>query len=53
MEKLLTVEEVANILSLNKNTILRFIKEKSLKAFKVGHQYRIKESDLTEFTKGE
>ena len=50
IEKLLTPEEVAEILSLNIMTIYRYIKQGKLKALKVGtSQYRVKESVLKAF----
>ena len=52
MEKLYTVKEIAEALSLNKMTVQRFIKEKKIKAVKVGREYRVKESDYNEFIKG-
>ncbi len=49
IEKLYNVDEVAEELQLNKQTVLRFIREKKLKAIKVGRTYRIKEIFLDEF----
>ncbi len=39
-EELLTVEEVANYLQVNRYTIYRFLAQKNLPAFKVGNQWR-------------
>ena len=39
-EELLTVEEVADYLHVNRYTIYRFIAQKKLPAFKVGNQWR-------------
>ena len=39
-EKLLTVEEVADYLHVNRYTIYRFLAQKKLPAFKVGNQWR-------------
>ena len=50
IEQMYTVEEVAKFLSFSQITIYRAIKEKKIKALKVGKsQYRIKESDLKAF----
>ncbi len=43
---LYTVEEVAKLLHLNKETVLRFIREKKIKGIKVGRKCLVKESDL-------
>lgn len=52
IEKMYTVEEIANILSLNQMTIWRAIKAKKLKAYKIGKQYRIKEKDYNKYIQG-
>ncbi len=41
-EKLLTLEQVAEYLNVNKFTIYRFLAQKQLPAFKVGNQWRFK-----------
>jgi excisionase family DNA binding protein len=41
-EKLLTLEQVAEYLSVDKFTIYRLLAEKGLPAFKVGNQWRFK-----------
>jgi excisionase family DNA binding protein len=46
MEKLYKAKEVSEILKLNEQTILRFIREGKLKAAKAGRQYLIKEQDI-------
>jgi len=46
MEKLYNVDEVAEILRIHKETVLRFCRESKIKASKIGREYRIKESDL-------
>ena len=51
MEVFLTVEEVANKLKVCKRTIIRHIKDKKLRASKVGH-WRIAEKDLEAFFDG-
>lgn len=52
LEKLYTPEQIAEMLSLTKITIYRYIKEKKIKSIKIGNQYRIKESDYNDFIKG-
>lgn len=47
--KLYSVKEVADILDMNPETIKRYIHREELKAYKVGREWRIKESDLEEF----
>lgn len=51
MDKLYTVNEVSEILNVHPNTIRLWIKDKSLKAVKVGKQWRVKEIDLQGFIK--
>ncbi|MBI2087478.1 MAG: helix-turn-helix domain-containing protein [Deltaproteobacteria bacterium] len=43
---LLTSEEAAEILQISKRTLLRMIQRKEVPAFKVGGQWRIRESRL-------
>ena len=45
IEKLLTIEEVADILRVSNRTIVRYIESGKLKASKIG-VWRIKESDV-------
>jgi excisionase family DNA binding protein len=47
--RLLTVSEVANILRVSNMTVYRLVKSGQLPAIKVGKNYRIKESDVSEF----
>lgn len=50
MEKeLLSVDEVSKILTVHPITVRRYIKEKKIKASKVGGQWRVKVSDLKDF----
>jgi excisionase family DNA binding protein len=49
VNKLLTPEDVAEVLQLHHLTILKFIKKKTLKSIKLGRIYRIREEDLNEF----
>lgn len=48
IEKLLTIEEVADILRVSTRTILRYIDSGKLKASKIG-VWRIKEADVHQF----
>lgn len=47
-EKVLTVKEAARTLRVSDRTIMRYIKAKRLRAFKIG-QWRIKRSDIDSF----
>ena len=49
MERMYTVEEVAQILNLSKMTVRTYIKCDQLKANKIGRRYRIKQEDLNYF----
>jgi excisionase family DNA binding protein len=49
MEKLLTTQEVADYLGLTRRTIYTFVQEGTLRAVKVGREWRIKESELEAF----
>lgn len=49
VERLLTPEQVAKALQLHHLTVLKFIKNKSLKSIKLGRIYRIREADLQAF----
>jgi len=48
-EELCTVEAAAERLKLHKKTVLRFLRERRLRATKIGKQYRILRSDLDAF----
>ena len=48
-KKYLTVEQVAEILQVHWQTILRYIRKGQLKAFKIGKGYRITDADLGNF----
>lgn len=50
-EKFYTINEVAELLDMHHKTIRKFITEGSLKANKVGKQWRISEHDLNSFMK--
>ena len=45
IEKLLTIEEVADVLRVSTRTIIRYIESGKLKASKIG-VWRVKESDV-------
>jgi excisionase family DNA binding protein len=47
--KLLTVNEVADILRVSNMTIYRLVKSGQLPAIRVGKNYRIKESDVNDY----
>ena len=44
-----TVYEVAETLKLDAETIRRYINSKKIRAYKIGKEWRVKESDLLEF----
>jgi excisionase family DNA binding protein len=47
--RLLTVNEVADLLRVSRMTVYRLIKEGSLKALRVGRNYRLREDDVDEY----
>lgn len=49
MEQLYTIDEVARMLRLHRNTVKRKIDAGELVAMQVGREYRIRESDLTAY----
>lgn len=51
MEQLFNVNQAAFILKVHPLTIRRYIKERKLKAIKVGGNIRIRESELQEFNR--
>ena len=51
MENILTVQQVADKLHVGVLTIRRYIKAKKLPASRIGKEYRILESDLSNFLK--
>lgn len=53
MEKLYTPEEVAVNLKVSRKTIYNWIQEGRLRAVKIGHFWRISESELNRLLKGE
>jgi len=48
-KKYYTVNEIANVLNLHQKTIQRYIREKKLKANKIGKAWRIEEKELETF----
>lgn len=44
--QVLTPEEVATVLKLSKNTVYKLLRNKSIPAVKIQHQYRILKSEL-------
>lgn len=50
-DKILTVEEVAEILKLGKTTVYRLLRSRQIPAVKIQHQYRVLESELFEWFK--
>jgi excisionase family DNA binding protein len=49
---LLTLAEAATILQLSKRTLLRMIQQRQVPAFKVGGQWRIRESQFRRWVEG-
>ncbi|HKF36107.1 MAG TPA: helix-turn-helix domain-containing protein [Ktedonobacteraceae bacterium] len=45
----LTVEQIAKQLGMSSETVLRWIRKKQLKAYKLGRDYRVKKEDYQEF----
>ncbi len=52
MEKFLTLKEVAEKLSVHRETIVRYIKEGRIPAIKLKRTWRIPEDELEQFTRG-
>ena len=48
-EKLLTINEITEILKVSKLTVYRYIKAGKLPAYKVGRDYRIKQQEFDKF----
>ena len=49
--KLYTLQEVANILRVSRQTIYNYVTAKKLRATKFGKEYRVTAEDLQEFIK--
>jgi excisionase family DNA binding protein len=47
--RLLTVNEVADLLRVSRMTVYRLIKEGQLAAIRVGRSYRLREDDVDEY----
>jgi excisionase family DNA binding protein len=47
--RLLTVNEVADLLRVSRMTVYRLIKEGQLAALRVGRNYRLREDDVDEY----
>ncbi len=50
--RLLTLEAAAGILQVSKRTLLRMIQKREVPAFKVGGQWRIRESQFRKWVEG-
>jgi excisionase family DNA binding protein len=50
--RLLTIQETAELLQVSRRTVHRMIQGKKLPAFKVGGQWRFRESQLTKWLQG-
>jgi excisionase family DNA binding protein len=49
---LLTLQETAELLQVSQRTVNRMIQDKKLPAFKVGGQWRVRESQLSKWLQG-
>ena len=49
--KLYTLQEVADVLRVSRQTIYNYVTAKKLKASKIGKEYRVTEEDLQDFLK--
>jgi excisionase family DNA binding protein len=47
--RLLTVNEVADLLRVSRMTVYRLIKDGQMKAIRVGRNYRLREDDVDEY----
>lgn len=52
-QELLTPEEAAQYLRVNPQTIYRLLRRGRLPGAKIGHQWRIRKSDLDSFLRGQ
>jgi len=50
--RLLTLETAAEILQVSKRTLLRMIQKREVPAFKIGGQWRIRESQFRKWVEG-
>lgn len=53
MDDMLTRKEAAALLKVGRNTMYALLREGTIKAIKVGAQWRIRREDLLQFQKGE
>jgi excisionase family DNA binding protein len=49
LDETLTIEEVAQILRVHEQTVRNLIRQRKLKAFRVGTQLRVKRSELERY----
>lgn len=49
ISRLMTVGEVASLMRVSRMTVYRLIRKGSLKAIRVGRNYRVREEDLTSY----
>ena len=49
MNETFTLTEVAEYLKVSRKTVLRYVKERKIKAFKFGNNYRITKENLDKF----
>ncbi len=49
MQKYYTLEEIAQILKVHRETVRRYIRKGDLKAARIGKEYRVREDDLNTF----
>jgi excisionase family DNA binding protein len=52
-DNVLTTDEAANYLKISKATLLNHIRQRKIRAIKVGRSWRILQSELYRFLKGE
>ncbi len=50
--RLLSLDEAANVLQVSKRTVRRMVDQKGFPAFKVGGQWRVRESEVTKWIQG-
>ncbi len=50
-EQFLSVDEVAQILKMDIETVRKWIRQKKLKAYKFGRDYRIRRDDFDQFVR--
>jgi putative molybdopterin biosynthesis protein len=46
-----TIDEVAKLLKIHRNTVIKFIESGKLKVFKIGKQYRVSQDQINDFLK--